>query len=67
MEFNSELLSCTKYKQLQPNIKLQGKLFQKNQDKQLVKLSLESKQAIDELFYSFSCLSVVIMRKMSED
>ena len=61
MEFNSELLSCTKYKQLESNIKLQGKLFQKkNQDNRLVKLSLEREQTIDEIFYNFSCLSLLL-------
>ena len=58
MKFNSELLLCTKCKQLESNIKLQGKLFQKNLDKQRIKLSLKREQTIDEIFHNFTCLSL---------
>ena len=34
-----------------------GLLFQKRQDKQQVKVSLERKQAVDEIFVNASCLS----------
>ena len=45
MEFNSDLLECTKTNS-QSNIKICGILLQNNQDKQLVKLSLERKQIV---------------------
>ena len=44
-------------------IKISGILFHKNQDKQLVKLSVERKQVVDEIFCNISCLSMVNYEK----
>ena len=66
MEFNSDLLKCTK-RNNQSNIKMCGILLQKNQDKQLVKLSLERKQEVNKIFCNFSCLSLLNYEKMSKD
>ena len=66
MEFNSDLLTCTK-KNNQSNMKICVILLQNNQDKQLVKLSLERKQVVNEIFCNFSCLSLLNYDKMSED
>ena len=66
MEFNSDLLKCTKTNN-QSNIKMCGILLQNNQDKQLVKLSLERKQVVNKIFCNFSCLSLLNYDKMSKD
>ena len=66
MEFNSDLLTCTK-KNNQSNMKICVMLLQNNQDKQLVKLFLERKRVVNEIFCNFSCLSLLNYDKMSED
>ena len=64
MEFNSDLLKCTKTNN-QSNIKNSGILhvLQNNQEKQLVKLSLERKQVVNKIFCNFSCLGLLDYRK----
>ena len=59
MKLTSELLSCTKYKTIKIRHKITKNIIPKYQEKQLVKLSLQRKQTIDEIFYNFSCLSPV--------
>ena len=68
MEFNSDLLKCTKTNN-QSNIKNSGILhvLQNNKEKQLVKLSLERKQVVNKIFCNFSCLGLLDYEKMSEN
>ena len=46
---------------------ISGILLQNNQDKQLVKLSLERKQVVNKIFCNFSYLGLLDYEKMSED
>ena len=59
MEFNSELIIIMyKIQTITIKHKITRKIIPKNDDKQVVKLSLKRKQAIDEIFYNFSCFKL---------